>query len=145
MEKEMATHSSILACIIPRPEKPGGLQSMGSQRVGSDLATKQQQRELLALTLYANSRQYNPILLTTDNHCVLSRFSHVWLFATPGLQPTRLFCPWGSSGKNTRVGCHVLLQGIFPTQGLNPCLLSLLHWQAGSLPLVPPGKPRDNH
>ena len=37
-----------------------------------------------------------------------------------------------------------LLQGIFPTQGLSPCLLCLLHWQAGSLPLVPPGKPRKN-
>ena len=36
---------------------------------------------------------------------------------------------------------HALLQRIFPTQGLNPHLLHLLHWQAGSLPLVPPGKP----
>ena len=39
------------------------------------------------------------------------------------------------------VGCHVLLQGIFLTQGLNPCLLHLLHWQLGSLSLAPPGKP----
>ena len=39
----MATHSSILACEIPWTEEPGGLQSMGSQRVGHDLATKQQQ------------------------------------------------------------------------------------------------------
>ena len=39
------------------------------------------------------------------------------------------------------LGCHALLQGIFPTQGWNPGLLCLLHWQAGSLPLVPPGKP----
>ena len=46
-----------------------------------------------------------------------------------------------SPGKNTGVGCHALLQGIFPTQGSNVCLLRLLHWQAGSLPLVPPGKP----
>ena len=38
-------------------------------------------------------------------------------------------------GKNTGVGCHFLLQGIFPTQGLNPHLLCLLHWQADSLPL----------
>ena len=38
-------------------------------------------------------------------------------------------------------GCHALLQGIFPTKGSNPCLLRLLHWQADSLPLVPPGKP----
>ena len=30
-------------------------------------------------------------------------------------------CPWNSPGKNTGVGCHSLLQGIFPTQGLNPC------------------------
>ena len=37
--------------------------------------------------------------------------------------------------------CHSLLQGIFPTQGLNLHLLYLLHWQAGSLPLRPPGKP----
>ena len=33
LEKEMATHSSILAWEIPRTEEPGGLQSMGSQRV----------------------------------------------------------------------------------------------------------------
>ena len=39
-------------------------------------------------------------------------------------------------------GCHFLLQGIFLTQGSNPSLLCLLHWQAGSLPLVPPGKAR---
>ena len=57
-----------------------------------------------------------------------------------GLQPTRLLCPWDSPGKNTRVGCHSLHQGIFPTQGLNPHLLHLLHCQVGSLPLVPPGK-----
>ena len=37
-----------------------------------------------------------------------------------GLQPTRLLCPWDSPGKNTGVGCHFLLQGIFPTQGSNP-------------------------
>ena len=36
-----------------------------------------------------------------------------------GLQPARLLCPWDSPGKNTRVGCHALLQEIFPTQGSN--------------------------
>ena len=40
-------------------------------------------------------------------------------------------------GKNTGVGCGVLLQGIFPTQESNPCLLCLLRWQTGSLLLVP--------
>ena len=38
-------------------------------------------------------------------------------------------------------GYHSLLQGIFPTQGLNLGLLCLLYWQAGSLPLAPRGKP----
>ena len=46
-----------------------------------------------------------------------------------------------SPGKNTGVGCYALLQGIFLTQGSNPCLLGLIYWQAGSLPLAPPGKP----
>ena len=46
-----------------------------------------------------------------------------------------------SPAKNTGVGCHALLQGIFLTQGSNPRLLRLLRWQAGSLPLAPPGKP----
>ena len=37
-----------------------------------------------------------------------------------------------SSGKNTRVSCHALLQGIFLIQGSNLCLLCLLSWQVGS-------------
>ena len=40
-----------------------------------------------------------------------------------GLQPTRLLCPWDFPGKDTGMGCHFLLQGIFPIQGLNPRLL----------------------
>ena len=39
------------------------------------------------------------------------------------LYPSRLLCPWNFSGKNTAVGCHFLLQGIFLTQGSNPGLL----------------------
>ena len=39
-----------------------------------------------------------------------------------GLLPARLLCPWGSPGKNTEMGCHALLQGIFPAQGSNPGL-----------------------
>ena len=38
-------------------------------------------------------------------------------------------------------GCRVLLQWILPTQGSNSCLLCLLHWRVGSLPLAPAGKP----
>ena len=57
-----------------------------------------------------------------------------------GLYSARLIYPWASPGKNTRMGCHAL-QGIYSAQGSSPHLLGLLHWQAGSLPLVPPGKP----
>ena len=43
--------------------------------------------------------------------------------------------PWNFPGKNIAVGCYFLLQEIFPIQGSNLCLLRVLHWQAGSLPL----------
>ena len=55
-----------------------------------------------------------------------------------GLQPSRLLGPWDFPGKNTEVGCHFLLQGIFPTQGSN---LGLLLWQVNSLPLSHLGSP----
>ena len=48
-----------------------------------------------------------------------------------------------SSGKNTRVGCRALFQGMFLTQGLNLHLLSLLHWQADSLLLSHLGSPTE--
>ena len=46
-----------------------------------------------------------------------------------GLYPARFLCPWDSPGKNTGVGGHTLLQGIFPTQGSNPYLLHFPHQQ----------------
>ena len=49
---------------------------------------------------------------------VLSHFVAPWTVATT------LLSPWNFPGKNTGVSCHFLLQGIFPTQGLN---LRLLH------------------
>ena len=45
-----------------------------------------------------------------------------------GLEPIKLTCPWDFPGKNTRVGCHFLLQGIFWTQGSNSHFLCFLHW-----------------
>ena len=47
LEKEMATHTSILAWEIPWTEEPGGLQSVGLQRIRHDLATQQQQQPLI--------------------------------------------------------------------------------------------------
>ena len=73
--------------------------------------------------------------------CILNRFSLSYSVWPYGLWPTRLLCPWDSPGRNTEVSCYALLQGIFLTQGSNLSLLCLLHWQVGSLPLVPPGKP----
>ena len=62
--------------------------------------------------------------------CVFSVISVVSNFLrSHGVQPARLLCPWDSLGKNTEVGCHVLLQGIFLTQGSNLFLLCLLHYR----------------
>ena len=59
--------------------------------------------------------------------CELSHFSHAQVFLTAWTVAPRPLCPRESPGKNTGVGCHALLQGIFPTQGLNLHLLCLLH------------------
>ena len=79
--------------------------------------------------------------------CVLSCFSHVWLLATLWTLACQALLSMDYPGKNTRVGCHTLLQGVFLIQGSNPHLLYLLHWQAGFLFVClfwitePPGKP----
>ena len=57
------------------------------------------------------------------------------------LQPHRLYTPRNSPGKNTGVGSHSFLQGIFPTQRSNPGSPTL---QADSLPAEPPEKPRQS-
>ena len=68
---------------------------------------------------------------------MLSRSAMSHSLQSQGLKPTRLFCPWDFPSNNTGVGFHFLLQGIFPIQGSNPCLL---HWQADSLPLCHLGR-----
>ena len=52
------------------------------------------------------------------------------------------FCPWGFPGKNTGVGSHFLLQGIFPEQG---SYLRLLHWQVDPFPKNHQGSPPASH
>ena len=75
--------------------------------------------------------------------CVcLSHFSHFRLFATIWTVVHQSPLSVRFSRQDYGMGCHALLQGIFPTQGSNQYLLRLLHWLAGSLPLAPPGKPR---
>ena len=53
---------------------------------------------------------------------MLNHFSRVWLFVTLWTIARRLLCSWDSPGKNTEVDCYALVQGIFWTQGSNPCL-----------------------
>ena len=64
--------------------------------------------------------------LQTDRRLCSVMSNSLWAHA---LELTRLLCPCDSSGKNTGVGCHALLQEIFPTQGSNHHLLCLLHWR----------------
>ena len=72
--------------------------------------------------------------------CVLNHYSHVLLFATPWTAAVQLLCTRDSPGKNTGVGCHSLLQGIFLTQGLN---LDLLHCSQILYSLSHQGSPPD--
>ena len=72
---------------------------------------------------------------------VLNHFSHVQLCNHMDCSPPGSSVHGDSPHKNTGVGCHAPLQGIPWTQGSNLSFFYLLHWQAGSLPRVPPGKP----
>ena len=69
--------------------------------------------------------------------CMLSHFSRVQLFTASLTVAHQAPLSRGFSRQETRVGCHALLQGIFPSQGSNLHFLGLLHWQVGSLPLAP--------
>ena len=85
---------------------------------------------------------YIYIYIHTHTHiCVLSHFSHVWLCATPRTVGHQASLSMEFSGKILKWVVMSFSKGIFLTQGLNPHLFCLLHWQAGSLPLAPSGKP----
>ena len=116
LEGEMATHSGILAWIIPWTEKPGSLYSPWGRR------------ELDTTNIHRHWKK---------DGCTLScsvMSDSLW----PQGLGTRLLYPWDFPGKNTRVGCRFILQGIFLTQGSN---LHLLYWQTDSLPLSHLGSP----
>ena len=98
------------------------------------------------------------ILLTTDHSCQKRKITQIDIMmhmcvCAELLQSCLTLCDpmdcstpsssvhGDSPGKNTGVGCHVLLQGIFPTQESNQCLLWLSYGQANSLPVAPPEKP----
>ena len=73
--------------------------------------------------------------------CVRARIlSHIQLFEIP--RAVACQAPLNFSGKNTGASCYFPLQGIFLTQGWNPHLTHLQHWQADSLPLHHLGSPQ---
>ena len=74
----------------------------------------------------------HPVVGHAKHCCYSVTESRPTLLGPHGLQPTRLLCPWYLPGKNIGAGCHFLLQGIFLTQGSNPCLL---YGQGDSIPL----------
>ena len=97
------------------------------------------------MTLITSAEISCPVIVGVLSHHVHSSYSHSVLVAfnssqPHGLKPTRLLCPWYSPGKNTGVGCHFLLQGIFLTQGSNPGLLHcrqvLYHWAPREAPNI---------
>ena len=116
LEEGKTAHSSILAWRTSWTEEPGELWSVGLQRVVHNWMRKHSTAQALGKM----------------GVCALSR---VWLFPTPWTIACQAPLSMDFPGKNAGVGCHFLLQGIFPTQGLNPHLLRLLHWQVGSLAL----------
>ena len=93
----------------------------------------------LMVSSFEEERKKSCSVVSWSSHvCVcVCLLSHLRLFVTPWTAGHRFLCPWNFPGKNTAVSCHFLLQGNFPTQGWNPSLLHLLHWQMDFLPLHP--------
>ena len=123
------------------------LQPKGLSRVFSNTTVQKRQFFCAQLSSQSNSHishygSFTPLPLPRSSW-------EMWeMEAKTNFQGHRLCCQVCSGPplypilcSSTGVGCCFLLQGIFLTQGSNLCLLHLLHQQADSLPLVPPGKP----
>ena len=165
LEKEMATPSSILAWRISWTEEPGRLQSMGSQRVGHTwvftfriLSTSLHPPsfwsfELKSLLWTWNTKYFAPLSIIHTlaqaleiHHCLsLHRMlSHVWLFVDSCAVAHQAPLLTEFSSQNTVVGCHFSTLRDPQTQGWNPCLVCLLHWQVDSLYWCHLGSPSQN-
>ena len=106
--------------------KCGVLQSMGSQRFGHDWATELN-REIPVISILL----FFKVVFESENKCRSVISDSFW--------PHGLYSPWNSLGQNTGVGSPSLLQGLFPTQGLNP---GLLHCRQILYQLSHQGSPR---
>ena len=83
LEKEIATHSSILAWKIPWTEEPGGLQSIGLQRVGHDWATAPNQREFLFTVSFSTyclcAKTFLCVSVCLNNFFLIKKIPMKWL------------------------------------------------------------------
>ena len=126
---------------------------MGSQRVRHDWACMYPKPQSLyiylclsvCLSIYLSiGPAFQVYCLYSDSFTrkdiMLSHFSCVWLFVTPYNVAHQVLLSMGFSRQESCSGLPFSSLGISPTQGSNPHLLYLLHWQPHSLPLVPSGK-----
>ena len=166
LDKNVATHSSILARKLPWTKELGKLSSMGSQsqtqlkqlskhawegqtgflegslaswdfpsttfpwgcstwrNAGSHQSPTCPQCVQASCLLLPTPQPQQPLLSKILGSCLCVCSAASNSLQPHGLQPTRFPCPWNFLGRNTGVGCHALFQEIFPTQGLNPHILS---------------------
>ena len=120
LRKAMTTPSSVLAWSIPWTEEPGRLQSMGLQRVGHNLETKQQPSRIYMTLKYQQDLVSERLLmkgkfLCRELNCCLVTPLCLTLLQPHGWRPARLLCPWDFPTNNSGVSCHFLFQGIFLT------------------------------
>ena len=87
------------------------------------------------MRIYTNIYKNHTHIYILTFGCVHSRSVTSDSLQPHGLQHVRLLYLWHFPGKNTRAGCHFFFLGNSLTQGSEPYLLPLLHWEAGSLPL----------
>ena len=120
LEKEMVTHSSILAWRIPWKEKPGRLQSMGLQTVRHDWATSPSPRGPVVKNLPFNAEVPGLVpgpgtkiphaLGKLSLQATTTKSVPQWRYNIAKKRKKEWLSPWDSPGKNTGVGCHFLLQ-----------------------------------
>ena len=123
LEEEMATHSSILAWRIPWTEQPGGLQSMGSQRVRHDWAANTSTFIYMCVCVCVHCSLLTLTLspgFYFSCACMLSCFNHVWLFVTLWTVAHQAALSIGFSRQEYWSGLPFLSPGDLPNPGIKP-------------------------
>ena len=111
LEEEMATHSSILAWRIPWTKEPGGIQSIGLKRIWHDWATEH---------THTMCKIYMYLLVC----CMLSHFSHTWLFVILWTVARQVPLSMRFSRQESWSGLPGLPSGDLPNPGIKPASLA---------------------